>query len=782
MPFRYRTTVLAREPGLTRLSTAIFLLSGAALLFQFAQTRLFSAALDYHLTFLVISGALLGVGAAGTASAVADGSRWRPGSARLASAAGASVVVALLIETRVDPVVHTQPAAVVVGYALGALPVFFASWVIVRALRDHPAASGTLYAADLAGAALGGLIGYLGVGSLGAHGVYGLAAALALFAAGALAPTRVAAFAAAGALALAPLLSVVGETVAPPRPTAEKAATVWIADGAVRELVRWDATARVDALRQGATTYYRFLIDQRSNAPRPPTVILTLDLDASTPILRAEGGADLSVLDDSILAAPYAVLERPAVLVVGPGGGIDVIVALRQGASLVVGVEVNRTVVELMRSHYAAYSGRLYQDPAVRIVEDEARSFVRRSLERYDAIVLTIVDSWAALATGAYALTESYLYTEEAFADYVRHLSPGGILSVGRWYRDPPTEMLRTAEVAWWGLHRVGVERPEERMLVLRHGPFGMLLVRAGPFTQAEVDRIGRFASAHGFAVAYDPLRPGGPFAVALAEAGRRGPPATDDRPFFFDSLPLTPELIADAFAFRAAVPRGYLTVYVALVAAGILSYAVVLLPVRRHLGKTLRAAPYRVAAAYGVLLGFGFISTEIAVLQRLTLYLGQPSLAFTVGLAALLGGAAVGARLSGMWPGGLRTVTGLSALLLLATLLSFPAVADATLSWSLLERLLVASAATAAVGVPMGAAFPRVVAGVGGREGAVPWLWAVNGSASVVGSITAVAIALAVGFSGLAAFAVLCYAMAALLEGERALGPAGGARIGLAG
>jgi hypothetical protein len=509
---------------------AVLLVSASGLLFQFAQTRLFSATLSYHLTFLVVSGALLGVAGAGTAAAIIDHRPRRPSTARLALSAAVATIVALAVETQVDPLVVGMFPTTATAYLLGVVPVLFGSWIVVRALRESPAKGGTIYAADLAGAALGGVSGYVFIGVVGDQGLYGLCAALCLVAA---------------AVGLVVSLSAWGEIIAPPRPGPLKSLPTDIAGGMIRDTARWDPLARVDVLRWGTSgdsSHYAFLIDQNFVGPRPASLAVELDMGALTPILSRTSSTDLAALDASVLSAPYALAQRHNVLVIGPGGGIDVLTALQHGSESVVAVEVNRTVVDLMRGRYAAYSGSLYMDPRVDLVEDEARSFVRRSAERYDLIVMTVVDSFSALSNGAYALTEGYLYTDEAMYDYLNHLSAGGAVAVARWYRDPPSEIVRTFAVARDGLLRHGVANPEQHIAVLKYQTFGLLIIGERAFTSSDMDRLQAFASGHGFEVAYDPGHPTPPFTGVAGDD-----PVTDDRPFFFDATPLSAVLAGKA-------------------------------------------------------------------------------------------------------------------------------------------------------------------------------------------------------------------------------------------
>jgi hypothetical protein len=736
------------------LYVAIFLLSFAALLFQFVQTRLFSAMLDYHLTFFVVSGALLGVAAGAAAAVVVDVRPGRPSSALLAGWAAALTLVALAIETRIDPMSAGMFVAAGVAYVLGVVPVLLVSWIIVRALRDAPAASGILYAADLAGAASGGVIGYLAIGTLGGQGLYGVVAAASLLAGAALlAPsperTTVRAGFSVAAIAATVSLSLWGETVAPPRPGPLKVMEM----GAPHEYARWDPLARVDILRvgpQGDPANYAFLIDERYAGPRPPSLLMTLDMGAITPIVGAARGADAEVLRSSLIAAPYQLEPRRSALIVGPGGGIDIVNALVHGATAVTAIEVNRAEVALMRGPYAEYSGGLYLDPRVRVFEDEARSFIRRSPERYDVIAMTVVDSFAALTAGAYALTENYLYTAEAMHDYLTHLSPRGMVAVTRWYREPPLEIARTVGIADAALRRLGHDQPERSIAVLRYGNLGLVLVRNTAFTAAEMRLVRAFADEHRFTVAFDPLAPSGILALARASA-----PPTDDRPFFFDTVSLR-----DVIDGRVELPYGYAVLFTTLLLSGALAVGLALLPTYRG---ARRAAGRRIppGTVVALMLGVGFIAAELVLIQRLTLYLGQPSLALSIGLAALLGGAASGSALSTRGRAGVRFAAVTSAVALLAVLGLLPLVTDATLASSLEVRVLIAAAAAYAVGLPLGMVFPRLISDV--RQPAlVSWVWAANGTASVIGATVGTMVALAGGFTALGLVAVGCYVFAA--------------------
>ena len=718
--------------------------------------------LDYHLTFLVLSGALLGVAGGGTASFVVDLRPRRPSSAQLAVAAAIATLVALAIETRIDPRAAGMFVAAGVAYVLGVIPVLCVSWVIVRALREAPQMSGALYAFDLAGAATGGVLGDLAIGTIGAQALYGVVAASSLLGAAALLaprpsrlPVRISLAVVAIAITIA--LSLWGELLAPPRPGPFKAGLM----GQPHEIARWDPLARIDIARfsaQGDTADYAFFIDKRYAGPRPPALMMTLDMSAYTPIVARASQAELAFLDASLIAAPYALDPRASVLIVGPGGGIDVLNALRHGASSVTAVEVNRTEVALMRGAYAEYSGGLYLDPRVHVFEDEARSFVRRSADKYDVLVITVVDSLAALTAGAYALTENYLYTEEAMIDYLSHLNPGGVTAISRWYLEPPAEIARTVSIAEGALRRLGHEHPEQSIAVLRYDQLAVVLARIEPFTSQDMQRVRAFADKYAFSVVLDPLTPSGP----LADLSRGETPPTDDKPFFFDSVPLS-----EILAGREPLPYGYAVLLMTLVLSLALAAVLVLLPVYRG-ARTAAGCAIPAGTVVALALGAGFIAAELVLLQRLTLYLGQPALALSIGLAALLGGAALGSAASSRVPAGVRAAAVASAIVLLAVLGGLPVVTSATLAAPLELRVTIAALAALAVGIPLGTIFPRLVALVG-DPALVSWIWAVNGTASVVGATLGTIVALIGGFTLVGVVAVACYAIAAVFAPRRA-------------
>ena len=187
-------------------------------------------------------------------------------------------------------------------------------------------------------------------------------------------------------------------------------------------------------------------------------------------------------------------LAQPRVLVIGPGGGIDLRRA-RGRRRAVTGVEVNPLIVEAMTGPFAAFSGHVYRGPNVRVETDEARSYIRRSDAKYDLIQAGYIDTYAATAAGAFALTENTLYTVEAYEDYLDHLAPTGIVAVQRYYEEPPQQSARLVALACEALRRRGAAAPGAHVVVLRKDDRASVLVRPTPFAEADVRALEAWAA-----------------------------------------------------------------------------------------------------------------------------------------------------------------------------------------------------------------------------------------------------------------------------------------------
>ncbi|UCH78491.1 MAG: hypothetical protein JSU81_00660, partial [Candidatus Coatesbacteria bacterium] len=290
------------------------------------------------------------------------------------------------------------------------------------------------------------------------------------------------------------------------------------ATGARVEETYWNALGRVDVLTAGerdeAPPLGAFRGMSRSfPGPFPEVKWITIDGGAETPIVRFDGDfGKLAFLEYYLPALAYEVTSPAEVLIVGAGGGIDVLAALKHGARRVEAVELNPAIVAVDERHYADYNGELFGRPEVELFAAEGRSFVRASDRQYDLIQLSLVDTFTASASGAHALSENYLYTVEAFRDYYRHLCPGGVVTVTRNYFTFGHESLRLVVLAYEALAAEGERRPEDCLAVFTNNLQANVLARRGGFSPADVERLEAAAAGK-----YRPLwLPGKPVPATL--------------------------------------------------------------------------------------------------------------------------------------------------------------------------------------------------------------------------------------------------------------------------
>lgn len=776
--------------------TAIALLSAAVLLFEIDLVRIFSFTIWHHFTSMVLSIALLGFGASGTIlqmfPAVAGSPRRVAAHCALLFVLAAPLAVLVASRLRFDPTRLSQdPSQIVLLaglYVTFLVPFTLGGLGIILLLKAYPTAAGRLYGADLFAAGMAALSISALLNALGAQGVVLIASALAGGAGVALSFERFS-IRTSGWRLVAPIVPLLAlpwsASLLPIEPGPGKGLRDWI-DPALFPTARlvdtqWNAISRVDVVEgSGLSTW---TVNPARPLPVPAQVQVIIDGDAATPIVRARGTpADLEFLDAMVSTAAYQAFRPRRVLVIGAGGGVDVIGALRNGSEYVDAVEVNPIIAELTRGRYSAFAGDLFRRPGTTLHIAEGRSFVARQEGRYDLIQLSLIDTWAASAAGAYSLAESYLYTVEAFEDYLRHLDDGGTLTITRWLWEPPRETLRLCSLALAALRRLGVEHPERHVVVLGSGPLGNLLVRRSAFTQDELSKLAGIAKVNGFRFVYAPVPTTADNAFSrlfaspdafMASYPYDVTPTTDDSPFFFqfgrwhDVNPL-----GSGWRENPLVLSGRLVLLTALTQAALLSLVVLVLPVvARRRGasdsKSVRAAR---PVAYFLLIGLSFMLLEIALMQRFTLYLGNPLYALAAVLAAILIAAGLGSSAANRLSAGPRsTALPFVAIIALTVLYAWalPMIFRATIGLGMPSRLVIVLLLLFPLGFVMGVPFPAALSRCGrAGEGAdlFGWAWAANGCGSVIGPIVGALLAIEIGFAAVMMVAAAGYALAFLI------------------
>ena len=540
----------------------------------------------------------------------------------------------------------------------------------------------------------------------------------------------------------------------------------------------------------------------------PEQLGLFTDGDAFSPINRSISGNDGSeestaYTDCMSSALPYHLLDQPKTLVLGGGGGTDVLAAFYHGVRDVTVAELNPQVVDLVGNEFSDYAGGVYSDKRVRVHIAEARSFVSRSRDRFGLISMSPADSFGVSAAGGYALNESYLYTVEAFLGYYRILEPSGMISVTRWLKNPPRDCLKLFATVVTALEKAGVEDPGKNMLFIRSWKTGTLLVKKGAFTIAETDAARAFCRKRSFDIAYCPdVRPGEvnrfnmlpePYYYngALALLGDERDeylksykfdirPPTDDRPYFFHFFKwrTLPEILSlrgegSSGLMEWPYPIAVLTLLMALV----VSIVIVLLPLVLFLKVKQKSRSVIKPALYFLSLGLAFLFVEIAFIQRFVLFLGHPLTAASVILSSFLVFAGLGSGYCVRRPKTkdpieendygaaiAKAVFGIVCVGVLY-LLILPPLFHRLIVLPLVMRIVVTVLLVSPLAFFMGMPFPLGLSML--RKTApdfIPWAWGLNGCASVLSAVLAVIIAVNAGFTVVILSAMVLYGFGALL------------------
>lgn len=786
------------------LLAGVLFTSAGALTLEISLSRIFSVTMWYHFAFLVISLALLGSGAAGVWIYALPRLFPREKNEQrlvvLAALFALAVVVAFIlywqIPFSVDQIrkqmTWDEAAALALIYLDLTVPFLFAGACLALAISRYTEITSRVYFADLFGASVGCLVSVAALNQLGGSGAVLAVAALGGLAAlsfSLLLPAR--RWRALGGAALAAALVLLAGNQAAgwlrlaPRET-------YRSDLSLEPLYeRWNSFSRVTVYED---PYWRqpfgWGLSPRYQGEDPGHRMLLIDEKAGTPIQRYDGNRDtVDFLRYDLTAMPFLLRPQDSVFIIGPGGGRDVLTAHLFETPRIVGVEINGAIVDAVTGPFAAYAGNLYTQPGVEIIVDDARTYLARQDEQFDLIQASLIDTWAASSAGAFALSENGIYTREAFLSYYAHLTPEGMVNFSRWYfPNMPAETLRLVALGMEAWRAAGVLDPAQHVVVIgnlsatRAATEGLatLLLKKDPFTPGEVEALVAQSATLGFTVLYAPGHDVEANPVqAMVSAPNLGAfiagypldlaPPTDDRPFFFNLVRLG-DLINRAFIGSGVYEMSAEAIQILLAAAAISTALAVIflfgpLILRRQRGERVQGRGRFLA--YFAALGLGFMLIEVPMVQRLNLYLGHPTYALVVVLFSILLFSGLGSLSTAPVAGpGIpahvrRTLAALIALGV-GYVFALPAITSATQAWALPARIGVVVALLAPAGLLMGRPFPLGVRWASaGSPGLLPWLWAVNGTLSVSGSVLAVLLAIHAGFSAVMLAGAASYAAA---------------------
>jgi spermidine synthase len=758
----------------------------ATLLYEIAITRILSVTLWYYFGFLAISVAMMGTASAAVICFSLP-REWLNKHEPVLYTLGASLFaitapLAIAVHLRVD-FLSTLPLQIV----LFVLPFFSSGLIISLILMKWSASISRLYSVDLLGAALGSLLAVPILYRLSPLAVVFIVSAVACAAGSLLSrefhvPVAAEIFLVFAAVGL--LLGITNDFWGPLMLTRVKSygssALQESEGGNIYE--KWSPVSRIAVFNPGKLGDLEAM--RVTNDGGAPTSLIHFDGDLSR----------LVRLKNDFRQIAHQLKRDARVLIIGSGGGMDVLAALAHRQELITAVEINPVIGRIVTREFADYIGNIFTKPNVHLHIQDGRNFAAGSKAAFDIVQITMIDSWVGAAAGAYVFNENSLYTKEALSDYVRRLTPGGFLSITR-YLDWD-EALRLVNMMIEQQNDSGIQDVQRRLIVVAEKPQpfrrATVLLKNDPYTEEECRLIQSRAPGDHYDMIYAPFLSAEawdttPAAMSIRSllASSQAPEArrafiarykrnisapTDNKPFFFfmDRLPsvFRPDP-KDHPARRLAIPM----LFVAFVSFFFLGLLTIFIPLIISRGRELKKITGKVPMLfYFACLGVGFMLVEISLIQRLTVVLGHPTLSFVVVLSALLLGSGLGSQISD-WKASAaisRRLERVLALIIGLLLIYVFFIYDEFIKGMALskpERIVVSALAVMIPGFFMGMCFPLGIKLIRMKdERLVPWAWGVNGAFSVFAAIFALILALSLGLKAVLAGGAISYAMALVL------------------
>lgn len=796
----------ATAPSKSNYFYGLFLIALSTLTLQILLMRLMSVVTWYHLAFFAISVAMMGMTAGAvtvylrpkqySGKALSGSLAWACIGYALAIPLMLYVVCTLPLDVASNAVIWVTSAIVTLSCVM---PFYFSGVAVTATLTRSGLPINRIYAADLAGASLGCAAVLLLLNVADVPSLILFCSALGflsglLFIGQSPDGRQVRLICIAGAVAFTGLATYNANNEKGWRPVLVKG----IVEGSEPVLLRqWNSFSRVMVQhpRESAPAYW----GASPLAPQNmiPQMRMNIDGDAGTTMRPYRTRSDIEHLGFDVTNIGYRLGRTGTACVIGVGGGRDVQAALLFGHTKVVGVELNPIFINLLQGSAAEFSG-IGRNPAVTLVTDEARSYLARTPLACSVLQMSLIDTWAATGAGAFSMSENGLYTVEGWRVMLSRLAPNGVFMVSRWYNKTNLgETGRLASLAVASLLDRGVADPQQHLIMVTADRISTLLVSNDPFSAADVARVREAAKELQFNVAFAPDQPAEHTLLrqlvaarslsdlaAVNEASRLNfAPPRDDSPYFFNMLKL--RNAADAFilptgednpfmAQEQGVARGNLVATAVLISLLTCLAAFVVLTVLLPLWLAKRKGVFQPTdglwqgAVYFSMIGAGFMFAEIALIQRLSVFLGHPVYGLGVLLFSLIAATGVGSYLSGRIeltrPGRLTVFP----LVLIGLLLAYPAVATVVMremtAASMLTKSLVSLLMTIPLGVVMGFFYPtgmKVVERLGKAQ--TPWYWALNGVFGTMVSGLAVFISIYFSITHNFILGAACYAVAAV-------------------
>jgi len=776
----------------------IFLVAASTLLLEITLTKVFSVIHYHYFAFLIVSTALFGYGFSGVFLSIFRTVE-KSGKDRMLFLSSFLFAVTLVIAYRLilaTPLRIAEAAGsleqlgyLAFVYLMLALPFFFSGLVIGILLTYFSDQINLLYFADLTGAAIGCFSIVVLIPLLGGSG--------SVIAAGIVAALATMAFAPRISWNAAPLALIVVLALMIPKsdhffPTVDKSEKRYFRDSLEKGkhlFTGWSPASRIDIVtiqKERAVIW----IDGGTNQSFMRKLGRDEKFDVPpAPIGGAGNAKDLPLVWKTV-EIPYAFVKNPDVMIIGPGGGVEVGSALVYKPRSLSAVELDPLIVKNMLGEFSDYIGGIYTRPGVTLYNEEGRSFARRAQQKFDIIQQKNSSHPMAVASGALNLTETYLLTKEAFNEFIDHLNPGGFITIER------HGGIRLMHLAAEVLRDRGVTDYWKQIAVVEESPLNQVfMLKNGAFTDLELDYIEEFGRQRKDEPLYTPrirntvdnvytrLMRDDTREEVIRDAPFHLEAPTDDKPFIehfwrVSSIwdPSVNEKIRDPF-WQAAALNSFLTgqvtysdlsLYVILGEALLLSSIFIIFPLFKLKRSGVATSGSWRLLVYFFCLGLGFILVEISLIQKYILFIGYPVYAVAAIIFSLLIAAGAGSYYSSRFSNdpfrALRTVVMIVVVLMVLQVLLVPYLFRMFLSVSFAMRMALSVLFILPVGFFMGMPFPIGLSWTSKHyPNFVAWAWGINGYATVIGSVVSVILALNFGFRAVLMIAAGIYIIAYL-------------------
>ncbi len=759
------------------LFAGIFLVALSGLVLEVSITRIFSAAIWYHFAFVAVSVALVGLGASGLVvhhRVTKLKGKWAE-NLTIYSAWGITIFIPITLF--VMHVLASQVIYLPLYMVLFSVPFFLIGIIISAAFNAFASVAGRLYAADLIGASAGALLVVLFLVLTGGEGstlIVGLISAISatLFSriTKNIKKTIGSLMLVAFAISLIFINYATQIFAIPTDPTAQKDLPIYLREHPGSKIVKteWNSFSRIDVVEGG-------------EGGEGLVAKVFIDGGAGTNIISWDGSTESrQELSTWMQYLPFKMMQDPKVLVIGSGGGRDVVASLVSGSKDVTSVEINPIIYDTVKS-YGDRAGNVYSHQYVRPHVDEGRSFITRSSEKYDIIYVPFVDTWASVSSGGLSVSENFLYTLEGFQQYYDHLTERGKIVTVRWLIDAPRFISTYAKL----LEQNGIPQDQlHRHLMMvtsdsytQDPSVTMVVFSKSPFTDEEISFLSQSFSQYDYKPIlvpeqvmrepYDALLSGD---ITLEQFynlfDTKVYPVTDDNPYFLSfekPLPPVVEVLLYAsigiVAIFLLVPFAWIRRRRGEREAGGGEEEVGISIKKREIG-------IRTVIPYFAALGVGFILIELALLQKLILFMGNPTMTFALLLFTILissgGGSLLSSRIAKNNMRNLIFVIGGIAGLGVLYVFSLPSIIYSALAEPIEIKAAISIGVLAPIGFLMGMPLPTGMRLLKvHRPDFIPWMWAINGAFSVLGAVLAIALGIMYGSSFAMILGVLVYLIA---------------------